>query len=86
MHDKLPVAVGDTVTVNLPYSEVCMHLRVAGQRHQVRLETVNSAQILTLDGGRVSFPVTPAEAGLYRDADGFYVTAAVPAEASPAPA
>jgi hypothetical protein len=65
------VKVGDVVRVRLPWSEVCMHLRVAEQVRDVRV-LADGAQILNDDGTRFSFPVTHGEAGFYRDADGLY--------------
>lgn len=66
------VAVGETAELTIPYSEVCMHMRLSGQTLLVRLESTNAAQILTLDGDPISFPVTPGEAGLFRNDRGFY--------------
>jgi hypothetical protein len=79
------VSVGDTVTVELPYSEVCMHMRVAGRRMPVRLQDARYfngepapgspvAQILTESGGEFSFPVLYGEAGFYRDETGRFYT------------
>lgn len=64
------VEVGESVMLRLPYSEVCMHMRVAGQVAIVRLDGPNSAQILLPDGRPFSAPITPGEAGLYRDSLG----------------
>jgi hypothetical protein len=61
-----PAAPGKTVTVTLPYSEVCCHMRVAGQIRQVRVTAEHMAQILNADGSPCSFPVTLGEAGLRR--------------------
>lgn len=69
---KVRVAIGETVTVVLPWSEVCMSMRVAGRPHRVTLLSESAAQLATMDGERVSFPVLPGEAGLYRDAVGWY--------------
>lgn len=55
--------VGETVTVELPYSEVCCHMRVAGQVRQVQV-LAGGAQILNEDGSPFSFPVTHGEAGI----------------------
>lgn len=71
-----------TRLVRLPYSEVCMHMRVAGRRAMVEILTTHrypSAQIW-LDGRRYSTPVTLGEAGIGRmrgadphDANAYYV-------------
>lgn len=66
------VEPGDRVRVELPYSEVCMHMRLAGEvREIVVLE--NMAQILDTEGRNYSFPVTYGEAGIYSDRFGHYV-------------
>lgn len=80
--DITHVAIGDTVHVELPYSEVCMSMRVAGARRDVHLVSENAAQILNEDGTPFSFPVLPGEAGLFHDATGFYTYAAPKAAAA----
>ena len=69
---------GDIVPVELPYSEVACHMRVAGRVFAVQLTATGhpAAQILTGDGQLYSFPVTTGEAGLYTDAHGTYVRTA----------
>lgn len=69
--------IGDTVRVKLPYSEVCMHMGLAGQERDVRIEE-HMAQILNLDGSPYSLPVTWGEAGIFRDAEGPYTTTVQP--------
>ena len=67
------VKSGEEIALRLPWSEVCMHLKVAGQVRNVRvLDT--GAQILNDDGTPYSFPVTHGEAGIYTDAQGLYIT------------
>lgn len=67
------IKTGDVVRLKMPWSEVCMHLKVAGQVRNVRvLDT--GAQILNDDGTPYSFPVTHGEAGIYTDAQGLYIT------------
>lgn len=64
---------GDTVEKVLPYSEVCMHLRVAGKRLKVRLGlNGRTAQIYDADGKPYSFPVLAGEAGLHDNYDGTF--------------
>jgi len=53
--------------LELPYSEVCMHLRVAGTRMHARLEQGGMVQLLGPDGSSFSFPITAGEAGLDHD-------------------
>lgn len=66
------LSVGTIVNMTLPYSEVCMHLRVAGLPRSVEV-LATGAQILNEDGTPYSFPVTHGEAGIYRDAKGLYI-------------
>ena len=64
------VTAGDELSVILPHSEVCMHMRVAGKRMQVRyLGDRAGVQLLTDAGGDFSFPILPGEAGFYRDGE-----------------
>jgi hypothetical protein len=65
------VAPGDVVTVELPHSEVCMHMQVAGKVMQVEV-LERGAQILTDRGTPFSFPIGHGEAGFYTDAAGLY--------------
>ncbi|WP_326827449.1 hypothetical protein [Streptomyces sp. NBC_01751] len=60
--------VGETVAVRLPWSEVCMHMRVAGEIRPVLLKE-HGAQILNEDGSNFSFPVTFGEAGFRANVD-----------------
>jgi hypothetical protein len=50
--------------VALPYSEVCMHMQVAGQLRPVLPCGQGMAWILNEDGSTFSFPVTRGEAGI----------------------
>lgn len=72
---KQRVKPGDVLRLTLPWSEVCMHLRVAGQVRDVRILD-DAAQILWDSGRPFSFPITHGEAGVYRDAEGLYVEGA----------
>jgi hypothetical protein len=56
------INVGDTVEIELPYSEVCMHMKCAGQRHKVRV-AADGAYIQWSGGGES--PVLHSEAGLH---------------------
>lgn len=71
------VSPGTIVSVKLPYSEVCMHLKVAGQVRNVEVFN-HGAQILNEDGSRYSFPITLGEAGIYADAQGLYIQEETP--------
>jgi hypothetical protein len=63
-------------TIQLPYSEVCMHLRVAGTRMRARLQPNRMVQLLGPDGSDFSFPITDSEAGLYPDEQGAWLLTA----------
>jgi hypothetical protein len=71
-------------TTQLPFSEVCMHLRVAGTQMRARLEPNQMVQLLHPDGSQFSFPITAAEAGLDTDGQGAWLTTADPNPAWPA--
>jgi hypothetical protein len=58
--------IGETVTVEMPWSEVNMHMRIAGKTMPVRVQS-NGAQILNADGTDFSFPITYGEAGITVD-------------------
>ncbi len=75
---KRPIHSNQEVTLQLPYSEVCMHLRVAGTRMGARLLANGMVQLLGADGLQFSFPITAAEAGLDHDPDGWYSVVADP--------
>jgi hypothetical protein len=62
---KRLIRPSEEFTIDLPYSEVCMHLRVAGTRMRVRLQPNRMVQLLQPDGTDFSFPITDSEAGLY---------------------
>ena len=64
--------------LELPYSEMCMHLRVAGTRMRARLLATGMVQQLDPEGREFSFPITAAEAGLQHDRDGWFSVVADP--------
>jgi hypothetical protein len=66
-----PLQPNQETILELPYSEVCMHLGVAGTRMRARLEPNGMVQLLDTDGRAFSFPITAAEAGLDHDQDGW---------------
>jgi hypothetical protein len=61
---------GESVSVELPYSEVCIHMRVAGQVHRVELFMEGHYPMARIEGYP---PVLPAEAGILSDPHGHYV-------------
>jgi len=68
---KRPIHPNQETILELPYSEVCMHLGVAGTRMRARLEPNGMVQLLDADGRAFSFPITAAEAGLDHDQAGW---------------
>jgi hypothetical protein len=50
--------------VSLPYSEVCCHMRIAGQERPVLRVGRIMAWVLNDDGSTFSFPIGTGEAGL----------------------
>lgn len=54
----------DATIIELPYSEVCVHMRVAGKPMWVSPVGAMMAQLYELDGRKFSFPITRGEAGL----------------------
>jgi hypothetical protein len=75
---KRPIHPNQETILQLPYSEVCMHLRVAGTRMHARLLANEMVQLLDPDGREFSFPITAAEAGLQHDQDGWSSVVADP--------
>lgn len=55
----------------LPYSEVAMHLRVAGKEMWMRLEGNGMVQLFDEDQNPFSIPITEGEAGVYRTENGY---------------
>jgi len=71
--DRVSVQAGDVVRLRLPWSEVCMHMRVAGKPMNIQVVvegTSTVAQLLTDDGTRFSSPILLGEAGIYTDGAG----------------
>ena len=71
--DRMHLQAGDVVRLRLPYSEVCMHMRVAGKPMNVQIVVEGTsavAQLLNDDGSRFSSPILLGEAGIYTDGAG----------------
>jgi hypothetical protein len=73
-----PIQPDQELVLELPYSEVCMYLRVAGTRMRARLLPGGMVQLLDPDGRAFSLPITAGEAGLHHDHDGWHRVAADP--------
>jgi len=66
------IRVGERGRKYMGYSEVCMHMRVAGKPMDFEVVSPRSVQLYRDDGTPFSFPITYGEAGLFRQDDGFY--------------
>ncbi len=71
------LTIGDTIRVRLPYSEVCVHMRVAGKPMTVQIVGTEYpvAQLIGDDGAPFSGPILLGEAGIYTDGERYYVPA-----------
>ncbi len=70
---RVYLQAGDVIRLRLPWSEVCMHMRVAGKPMNVQIVVEGTsavAQLLTDDGSRFSFPILLGEAGIYTNGAG----------------
>jgi hypothetical protein len=84
------VRPGDRVRLELPHSEVCMHMQVAGKVMTVEVNggelpdgrPWSSAQLLNDDGSHFSCPIGIGEAGIYGSPEALYC---YPVEASTEP-
>lgn len=63
---KRYMTVGDRAVISISHSEVCMHMKVAGQILETELVRPNAVQIYK-NGEIFSSPVTTGEAGYYWD-------------------
>jgi hypothetical protein len=61
---RFPQVPSTAKLVEVPFSEVCMHMRVAGTWMFVQPLPHNMAQLYTLGGSKFSMPITRGEAGL----------------------
>lgn len=62
------IHVGEVFEAEMPHSEVCMHMRVAGKRmNAVVLQGayLPVVQLLDEEFNAFSFPITTGEAGVY---------------------
>lgn len=55
--------IGSKPMIKLPYSEVCMHMRIAGNVMRAHI-LPDGVQLLNDDGSVFSFPITHGEAGV----------------------
>lgn len=67
MDQLTTIRPGERVKVRLPWSEVCMSMRVAGKVMWAELVEDGAAiQLYDAEGDKFSFPITLGEAGFYR--------------------
>lgn len=66
------IRTGERGKKHMPYSEVCMHMQVAGKVMEFVAVSTRSVQLYREDGTMFSFPITNGEAGLFPDGDHFY--------------
>lgn len=76
MPDRVRVKVGEKIKVIMPWSEVCMHLNIAGKTMTCEL-LGRGVQLYDEEGNKFSFPITHGEAGFYEgnqigDAESWY--------------
>lgn len=68
------IRVGEEGEAIMPWSEVCMHMRIADKRMRFRVIPTRSGgrmvQLMTLDGCEFSAPILLGEAGVYETLDG----------------
>ncbi len=64
MVEKVYVEHGKVYRGEMPHSEVCMHLRVAGKPMLFRLVTDRLVQLLREDGSPYSAPILIFEGGI----------------------
>ena len=77
MHNfvKTDLEMVDRWVATMPYSEVCVHMKIAGTKMHCEFASNTSypmVQLYTTDEKRFSAPVTTGEAGVYGDSRGFY--------------
>jgi hypothetical protein len=65
------VRPGSRIKVRLPYSEVCMHMRVAGKI--MNIEILKHSVQLYKDNRMISIPICLGEAGILVDKKGMFV-------------
>lgn len=59
--------------VEMPHSEVCMFMRIAGEPMYCQfVGDDNAVQLFDLEGQLFSFPILYSEAGIYRQGNSFY--------------
>jgi hypothetical protein len=71
--ERLSIRPGEYAQVEIGFSEVACHLGIAGKTMTVKLlDDGRMAQVYDANERKYSAPITYGEAGIYRDAAGFY--------------
>lgn len=65
------IHVGERGRKCMPYSEVCMYMRIAGKEMDFEVVSQHAVQLYR-DGKPFSMPILTGEAGLFHTDDGFY--------------
>lgn len=68
---RLHIEMGETGRAEMPYSEVCMHMLIAGKVFDFKIvgDRYPMIQLLNPDGSQFSGPITTGEAGVYSQDD-----------------
>jgi hypothetical protein len=74
-HLRVDIVPGKVYRITMPYSEVCMHMKIAGKKMWVALigTKVLMANLFDPEHDCRLPAITPSEAGIYYDQKGYYV-------------
>lgn len=73
MSQKITIKPGEYGLKEIPYSEVCRSMQIAGEFLQFQVTTGDYPMVqLFKEGKPFSFPITLGEAGIYRDGEELY--------------
>lgn len=72
MSEQIRVKVGDIGEAVMPYSEVCMHMKVAGRKMLFQIVSERAVQLFSSPMQPFSFPILLGEAGVFEDEKGMY--------------
>lgn len=64
--------IGDSGAKHMPYSEVCIHMRIAGKIMGFKIVSKTSVQLFDSEGKVFSFPIGTGEAGFFNGIDGSF--------------
>ncbi len=74
MRERKWIEPGESGRAEMPHSEVCMHMQVAGKVMRFTLLAAKRpcVQLWRDDGSPFSFPILPGEAGIFEEGDAIY--------------